>query len=90
MVLLDKRHPGPVRERPRQRLRVQPIPDPEAGPRRAYRAAKEQLVVDRVNKSFKKRALIGPKLVKSHAYSTFFRRGILQKTKYVAAKHSGM
>jgi len=57
MVLVDKRHPGTSPQRPPQRARIQPIPEPRADPRR-MRAVEEQLIVDRVVKTFKKRTVV--------------------------------
>ncbi len=57
MVLLDKRQPGPVPQRPQQRPRVQPVPEAYSDPRRMS-AAQEQLIVDRVQKTFKKRTVV--------------------------------
>ena len=57
MVLLDKRHRGPLPQRPPQRARVQPIPEPHADPRSMH-AVEERLIVDRVVKTFKKRTVV--------------------------------
>ena len=57
MVLLDKRQPGPVPQRPQQRPRIQPVPEAYSDPRRMS-AAQEQLIVDRVQKTFKKRTVV--------------------------------
>ena len=57
MVLVDKHHPGTSPQRPPQRARIQPIPEPRADPRR-MRAVEEQLIVDRVVKTFKKRTVV--------------------------------
>ena len=57
MVLLDKRHRGPLPQRPPQRARIQPIPDPHADPGRMH-AVEERLIVDRVVKTFKKRTVV--------------------------------
>jgi len=54
MVLLDKRQLGQAPQRPR----IQPIPEPYVDPRSLLRAAEEQLVVDRVKKTFKKRTVV--------------------------------
>ena len=58
MVLLDKRQPGPAPQRPQQRPRIQPIPDPYVDPSSLLRAEEEQLIVDGVKKSFKKRMVV--------------------------------
>ncbi len=58
MILLDKRQPGPAPQRPQQRPRIQPIPDPYVDPRSLLRAEEEQLIVDGVKKSFKKRMVV--------------------------------
>ena len=57
MVLLDKHHRGPLPQRPPQRARVQPVPDPHADPRSMH-APGERLIVDRVVKTFKKRTVV--------------------------------
>jgi lipopolysaccharide export system ATP-binding protein len=57
MVLLDKRHTGPAWRRPQQRSRIEPIPKPQADALR-LRAAEEQLIVDGVKKTFKKRTVV--------------------------------
>ena len=57
MVFLDKRHGGPLPQRPPQRARVQPIPEQHADPRRMH-AVEERLIVDRVVKTFKKRTVV--------------------------------
>ena len=57
MVLLDKRHTGPAPHRPEQRSRIEPIPEPQADALR-WRAAEEQLIVDGVKKTFKKRTVV--------------------------------
>ena len=57
MVLLDKRHPGPLPQRSPQRPRIQPVPDPHLDPRKMH-AVEEQLFVDRVVKTFKKRTVV--------------------------------
>ncbi len=58
MVLFDKRQFDPAPQRPLQRPRIQPIPDPYVDPRSLFRAAEEQLVVDGVKKTFKKRTVV--------------------------------
>ena len=58
MVLLDKRQPGPVPRRPQQRPRIQPIPEPSVDPRTLVRVEEEQLIVDGVMKTFKKRMVV--------------------------------
>ena len=58
MVLLDKRQRGPVPQRPQQRPRVQPIPEPYVDPRSLFRAGEELLIVDGVKKTFKKRTVV--------------------------------
>jgi lipopolysaccharide export system ATP-binding protein len=57
MVLLDKRHRGPLPQRPPQGARVQPNPEPHADPRSMH-AVEERLIVDRVVKTFKKRTVV--------------------------------
>ncbi len=56
MVLLDRRQPAPP-QRPQQRPRIQPIPEVYADPRRGFNAH-EQLIVDGVKKTFKKRMVV--------------------------------
>ncbi len=58
MVLLDKRQPGPALQRPQQRPRIQPIPDPYGAPPSLSRAAENRLIVDGVRKTFKKRTVV--------------------------------
>jgi len=58
MVLLDKRQPGPAPQRPQQRPRIQPIPESSADPRTLLRVEEEQLIVDGVVKTFKKRTVV--------------------------------
>jgi lipopolysaccharide export system ATP-binding protein len=57
MVLLDKRHTSTAWRRPQQRSRIQPILEPQADPLR-WGSVEEQLIVDGVKKTFKKRTVV--------------------------------